>query len=92
MWYKFRSNEAAMYGQWQYTKIPQWVIDEDYDIGDYLKDLGYGDEWSEHWRGFDWEPIDKPPKEFVEKELKEVTIRRDGLNTYIEELEGLLNE
>jgi len=31
-----------------------------------------------------------PPKEFIEKELKEVKLRRKGLDEYVAELEGML--
>jgi len=42
MWYRFRSNDAAMHGSWQFIKIPKDIITEEYNVGDYLIDLGCG--------------------------------------------------
>lgn len=66
--------------------------DDDESICEFIQDFELCKEhnWSDKYRGIDYELVDKPPVEWIKKEINDITRRIDGLVKYKTELELLL--
>lgn len=64
LWLKYKHKFA--YGS---DKEWSWVIIE-YDLESSLEELSEEFNWSEHYRGMDYEVVEIPPLEVLEKEIK----------------------
>lgn len=88
---QFRTCWSHGYGDWEYTPLPLGAETED-QIHEYLNDYHNPSAWSEHWRGWEWEIIDLPPKKYIEDEIKglklSIKYRRDRLKTFQKFLES----
>lgn len=76
-------------GDWEYTLIDSSYKEE--DIKEHLRYLENYD-WSEHFRGYEWEYVDVPSKKFLEREISSVKYRIKSNQDYLKILEEINGE
>ncbi|AVH85267.1 hypothetical protein RsoM2USA_339 [Ralstonia phage RsoM2USA] len=69
-WYRYRSHWSSHVSSWEYAYVC-WDA-SDSDIGDIVAEDMDRNNWSDHYRGYDWEWT-TPPKEVVDDRLRAVT-------------------
>jgi ribosome assembly protein YihI (activator of Der GTPase) len=86
-WIKFHTCHSYGYGPIQYEEID---AEEFKDLKSFLseKDDDLNTQ-SEHWRGIKGEYIDKPPQEWIDKELKRIEELLRNTVLYHERLKNL---
>lgn len=90
-WLKYKHKWA--WGHSQNFEYIQYVGEEDKEsIRNFILDYAIHEEhnWSDKYRGINYELVDKPPDEWIKKEIEDVSRRIDGWVKYKRELESML--
>ena len=72
-WFKWRKNYSSGPSSWKYDKIchdSETPLSEEY-IEEYIEEE-FVNSWieGEHYRGFDFELVDKPPMEYIDTRIE----------------------
>ena len=65
MWIKYRVNWSSGYGKYDFKKFEGKTA-----LDDFLEETNNEWNYSEHYRGIDYEIVEHRDKEFVEKEIR----------------------
>lgn len=90
VWIKYRRISSSTIGEYNYKYI------RENEIEDFIENLNNEYHWSEHHRGYEWQEIDKPPKEVMDKIIKsleeKVQSTRVKIKMYKDIRKGLIDE
>ena len=82
---RYRQNFSHGHGEWEYSEAP-------YDKEEFVESLAHEYCWSDKYRGCDIEDIDRPPKEWIEKQIayaqNRITRATAELKDYMEYLKN----
>ena len=78
---KYRDKWSHGYSPYQYTTFHS---EEDREY--ILEDIKRNSDWSDKYRGVEWEVVDKPPQTWVESEILESNRKITELQNYLLEL------
>lgn len=90
MWVKWRHKFS--YGEdseFSYMELSDRTSEE--GIKDEIIELATEYEWSEHYRGIDYEVINHPPVDIIEKYIRKAKREVKGLKQQIADWEALIN-
>ena len=70
VWIKYRRNTSASAGMWEYKEVTKNDLhDSDNEFATNHLEQPY-DNMSEHFRGYEWHQIDKPPQAHLQRVIK----------------------
>lgn len=83
-WFRWRENYSSSKGKWDYCLSVETLLEE---LGAEKRNEN---SWNEHYRGVEFEEIDKPPVEWLHGQVKELDERIQGLTRLRREYVRLL--
>jgi len=98
MWVKYRVNQAAGRGEWEFADVP--LMTEGIQSGDLIREIEMYLEWQGHmdtyhdlYRGMDIGIINNPPVDVllkklqgIEEEIEKMEHQRDGYQVLLDKL------
>lgn len=84
-WYKFNTKWSSGFGEDEYIFL------ESTDATDYFQELSRDEFDSEHFRGIEYNPVDKPPNKWLQSERSSINSRIIYLKEYLNQLDKELN-
>ena len=85
--YKYRELWSSGKSDWEYIDIPNgWEVKEHFDR------MAREHDWSEHFRGIEYEKVKRPPDEWLEKEIKHLTSQISHLTSQQVAYQALLKK
>jgi hypothetical protein len=91
MWLKYRHNFADAKGEWEYHSIGNTASSKE-ELFDYCQELKQKYDWSEHYRGIDYDLVKIPPEEVLKEKLIEAKAKMISYQNMIAELEEEIKE
>lgn len=65
---------------------------EDWEVEEYIDEIARNWDWSEHFRGVEYDEVDFSPKEWLEKEINACVNQREQLRWRQNELQRALDQ